>query len=82
MPPLLLQIIGAVAEFERAIIKERQREGIRAAQKSGKQMGRAKALTPVQVEEIKARVAKGETKKGLAQEYGISRQTLYAALVP
>ncbi len=77
---LQLQIIGAVAEFERAIIKERQREGIRAAQKAGKQMGRAKALTPSQVEEIKARIAKGEAKKALAHEYGISRQTLYASL--
>ncbi|MGE4506791.1 MAG: helix-turn-helix domain-containing protein [Desulfovibrionaceae bacterium] len=35
---------------------------------------------PEQVEEIKARVDAGEEKKALAQEYGVSRQTLYRAI--
>ena len=72
--------MGAFAEFERSIIKERQLEGIRMAQKKGIRFGRNKSLSPEQVEEIKARLASGETKKALAQEFGVSRQTLYTAI--
>jgi DNA invertase Pin-like site-specific DNA recombinase len=43
---LQLQIIGAVAEFERALIKERQREGIAKAKSMGKHLGRERKLTP------------------------------------
>lgn len=74
---LQLQIIGAVAQFERAIIKERQREGIAKAQAKGKHCGRSAKLSAVQVGEIRARIEAGEEKKQLAMEYGISRQTLY-----
>jgi len=77
---LQLQIIGAVAEFERAIIRERQREGIAKAQANGKHCGRKAKLKPEQVEELKARAEAGEEKKALAVEYGISRQTLYRLL--
>lgn len=77
---LQLQMMGAFAEFERAMINERQREGIAAAKKKGKQIGAKPKLTPEQVAEIRVRVASGEQKKALAQEYGISRQTLYTAL--
>lgn len=77
---LMLQIIGAVAEFERALIRERQKEGIAAAKRKGKQIGAKRKLTEAQVQEIRERADKGETKKALAQEFGISRQTLYDAL--
>lgn len=77
---LMLQMMGAFAEFERALIKERQREGIAAAQAAGKSCGRKPKLTLDQIEEIKARVAAGEEKKALAQAYGVSRQTIYSAL--
>ena len=77
---LQLQIIGAVAEFERALIRERQREGIALAKRAGKHLGRPAKLTQEQAKEILARAAKGEEKKALAEEYGVSRQTLYALL--
>lgn len=77
---LMFQIIGAVAQFERSIIKERQREGIAKAQAKGKHCGRKSKLTLEQVDDIKARIDKGEEKKSLAQEYGISRQTLYRVI--
>jgi len=77
---LQLQIIGAVAEFERALIRERQREGIALAKRAGKHLGRPSKLTQEQAKEILARAAKGEEKKALAEEYGVSRQTLYALL--
>jgi len=77
---LQLQIIGAVAQFEREIIKERQREGIAKAQAQGKHCGRKPKLTQAQVSEIKTRIKAGEEKKVLATEYGVSRQTLYRVI--
>ncbi|MEN8251542.1 MAG: recombinase family protein [Bacteroidota bacterium] len=80
MNKLMLQMMGAFAEFERALIKERQREGIAKAKEMGKQIGRKRVLDDMQVQEIRTRVANGETKSALAKEHGISRQTLYTAL--
>lgn len=77
---LQLQVIGAVAEFERALIRERQREGIAAAKKAGKRLGRKPALGDDQVREIMDRMKAGETVTSLANEYGISRETVYQAL--
>jgi DNA invertase Pin-like site-specific DNA recombinase len=80
MSNLLLSLLGAVAEFERSMIRERQREGIELAKKAGVYKGRKPSLTPVQVAEIRKRVRAGETKTRLAAEYRVSRQTLYTAL--
>jgi DNA invertase Pin-like site-specific DNA recombinase len=80
MSNLLLSLLGAVAEFERSMIRERQREGIELAKKKGVYKGRKPSLGSVQVAEIRKRVASGEKKSALATEYRISRQTLYAAL--
>ena len=77
---LMFQMLGAFAEFERSLIKERQREGIALAKKEGRQLGRKQALSPEQEIEVRARAAKGEEKKALALEFGISRQTLYRML--
>jgi DNA invertase Pin-like site-specific DNA recombinase len=80
MSNLLLSLLGAVAEFERSMIRERQREGIALAKKAGVYKGRKPSLKPKQIAEIRKRAAAGEKKTGLAAEYGISRQTLYSAL--
>lgn len=80
MANLLLSLLGAVAEFERSMIRERQREGIALAKKAGVYKGRKPSLTPEQVKEIRRRAKAGEQKTGLAAEYGVSRQTLYSAL--
>jgi DNA invertase Pin-like site-specific DNA recombinase len=80
MSNLLLSLLGAVAEFERSMIREQQREGIALAKKAGVYKGRKPSLTAAQVAEIRKRVAAGEKKAGLAIEYRISRQTLYSAL--
>ena len=80
MNKLMLQMMGAFAEFERALIKERQREGIAKAKQMGKQIGRKRVLTDEQVQDIENRVANGEPKTLLAEEYKISRQTLYTEL--
>lgn len=80
MHKLMFQMMGAFAEFERSMIRERQREGIAAARKLGKRIGAKPKLSPEQISEITRRVAAGEQKKVLAQEFCISRQTLYNAL--
>jgi DNA invertase Pin-like site-specific DNA recombinase len=80
MQNLMFQMIGAVAQFERALIKERQMEGIKNALKKGVKFGAQQKLSEEQVKEIKQRVAQGDQKKALAEEYGVSRQTLYTAL--
>ena len=69
--------MGAFAEFERALLKERQREGIALAKKRGAYRGRKPALSPVQIADLKARIDQGEKKATIAREMGISRETLY-----
>lgn len=80
MSKLMLQMMGAFAEFERNLLRERQAEGIAKAKAAGKYKGRKRALSQAQVSEIRSRLAEGEKKAALAAEYGVSRQTLYAAL--
>jgi DNA invertase Pin-like site-specific DNA recombinase len=80
MANLLLSVMGAFAEFERALIGERQREGIALAKQRGAYRGRRKALVTNQVIQLHQRVSAGEPKATLAREYGISRQTLYQYL--
>ena len=81
MPRLLLSMMGAVAEFERALIKERQREGIEQAKKRGVYSikGRTK-LSKEQIAEIKQRADQRASKSQLAREFGICRATLYKYL--
>ncbi|WP_443192648.1 recombinase family protein [Methylomonas aurea] len=80
MANLLLSVMGAFAEFERALIRERQREGIALAKQRGAYRGRKKALSTEQVAELQSRASAGEQKAKLAREYGISRETLYQYL--
>ena len=78
MSHLLLSVMGAFAQFERDLIRERQREGIALAKlREGAYTGRKHSLTPVQAKELCRRVATGESKTTLAGEFGVSRQTLY-----
>ena len=80
MANLMLSVMGAFAEFERALIRERQREGIALAQKRGAYRGRKKALSLEQVTELRQRVAAGEQKAKLARAFGVSRETVYQSL--
>src|SRR5215204_2223248 len=80
MASLMLSVMGAFAEFERSLIKERQREGIALAKRRGAYRGRKKSLSPQEVAELRQRVAAGISKAQVAREGGISRQTLYQYL--
>lgn len=81
MQELMLQMLGAFAQFERSLIKERQLEGIEAAQKNGIKFGAPNKLTADQIAAIKVKAAvPGVDKKALAKEYNVSRPTLYSVL--
>ncbi|MBF0201901.1 MAG: recombinase family protein [Desulfamplus sp.] len=77
MAKLMLSVMGAFAEFERSLIRERQREGIALAKAKGAYKGRKKALNLEQVAELQKRLGAGCPKARAAREFGISRQTLY-----
>ena len=80
MANLMLSVMGAFAEFERALIRERQREGITLAKQRGAYKGRKKTLTPERAAELAQRAAGGVPKSVLARDYGISRETVYQYL--
>ena len=80
MAHLLLSVMGAFAEFERALMRERQQEGIALAKKRGVYKGRKPALQPDQVAELRQKAQAGAKKARLAREYGISRETVYQYL--
>lgn len=77
MSRLILQVMGAFAQFERELINERRREGQALARAKGKHMGRPALLQPETIEQIRTRLAAGEKRMELAKEYGISRSTIY-----
>lgn len=77
---LMLSVMGAFAEFERALIRERQREGIALAKQRGAFRGRKQALSGDEVTQLRQRAELGEQKAKLAREFGISRETLYRYL--
>lgn len=73
-----LSVMGVFAQFERDLIRERQREGIALAKlREGAYVGRKHSLNPTQAKELLRRVASGESKTALAGELAINRQTLY-----
>ena len=80
MANLMLSVMGAFAEFERSLIRERQREGIALAKQRGAYRGRKKSLNNHQIVELKQRIAAGEQKTLVAHNFGISRETLYQYL--
>jgi len=80
MANLMLSVMGAFAEFERALIRERQREGIALAKQRGVYRGRKRSLSDADIVALKSRVAAGEKKAQVARDFGISRETLYQYL--
>ena len=76
---LLLAMMGAVTEFERSLIRERQREGIALAKARGAYLGR-KPLSPDKIAEARRQVALGVPKSKVARDLKISRTSLYRYL--
>lgn len=72
-----LQILGAVAEFERAIIKERQLEGIAIAKANKVYKGRKRTMTVAKIKELIAPVEHGMPVVEVARKLGVNRRTVY-----
>ncbi|WP_330174739.1 recombinase family protein [Streptomyces sp. NBC_01498] len=77
---LMLQVVGAMAEFERSLIQERTRAGLDAARAQGRTGGRPAVMDADKLAAAKARRAKGESVTAVAKAVGVSRATLYRAL--
>ena len=76
---LMLTLLGGVAEFERSIMLERQREGIAKAKAAGKYKGR-KPTAMAKSDDVLALKAKGMKPNDIAKEVGIGRASVYRIL--
>ncbi|MEV7343171.1 recombinase family protein [Streptomyces sp. NPDC093544] len=74
---LFFQIIAAMAEFERSLIKDRTKAGLEAAKALGRTGGRPTVITDDLLVMAKARKTKGESVNDIAKALGVSRATLY-----
>ena len=80
---LVFHMLGAIAEFERALIRERTTAGLAEAKRRGKRGGRPRSLTPKDVSAARALMADGSlTAKEVAARFGVSKATLYRYLEP
>jgi len=77
---LLFHVLGAIAEFETALRKERQLEGIAHAQAQGVPFGRKHILTPGQRDELRQRRIGGVQIKDLMKDYRLSKSAIYIYL--
>ncbi|MGW7758387.1 recombinase family protein [Streptomyces violaceusniger] len=77
---LMLQVVGAMAEFERSLIKDRTRAGLEAAKAQGRMGGRPTVMDADKLAAAKARKAQGESVTAIAKALKVSRATLYRAL--
>lgn len=77
---LMLQIMGAVAEFERSLIRERQQEGIDKAKQEGRHLGRRWSMSLEDIQAARAMIEAGSPKAKVAAHFGVSRQSLYRNL--
>jgi putative DNA-invertase from lambdoid prophage Rac len=78
---MTMQVIAAVAEFERDLLVERTQAGLARAKAEGKSIGRPGALTHDQREDVIRRLDRGESVSALAREYATSRQTIMRARI-
>lgn len=77
MQKLMLSMMGSFAEFERSMIKERQREGIAKAKENGVYKGRAKTVDDGA---IRALVASGVSYRKAAEQLGVNLSTVQRAM--
>ncbi|MFR0693422.1 recombinase family protein [Enterobacterales bacterium AE_CKDN230030158-1A_HGKHYDSX7] len=74
---LMLNIMGSVAQFERAMIRERQREGVAKAKEKGVYKGRVKTVDD---DAVRAAVASGLSYRKAAESLGVSLSTVQRAM--
>jgi DNA invertase Pin-like site-specific DNA recombinase len=79
---LMLTMLGAIAEFENDLRKERQADGIALAKEKGVRLGRKSTLSDGQLEELRQNRAEGVKIKDLMAQYGLSKASVYRLLGP
>ncbi len=77
---LLYAVLGAVAQFERDVIRERVAAGMDAKRRRGERLGRKPALTPSQIAAARTMLEAGEAVQHVARVLRVGRSTLYRAL--
>lgn len=78
---LVFHLFGALAEFERNLIRERTQAGLQAARARGRSGGRKPALSPRAVREVRTLMADPDVRPAdVARRYGVSRSTVYRAV--
>ena len=78
---LLFDMIASLAQFERALIRERVNAGLEAARKRGRVGGRPRAISDERMEMIASALAQGRSKAEVARAFGVSRATLHREMV-
>ena len=73
---LTMNVINAVAEFERDLLIERTQAGLARAKAAGRKLGRPASLSPEQRQDVARRLDQGVTISTLAREFKTSRQTI------
>lgn len=77
---LLFHLFGALAQYERALTRERVNAGLAAAKRRGRHGGRPVAVEPEKLEAILAALDGGATKAAVCRNFGIPRSTLLDTL--
>ena len=77
---MVFHVMGALAQFERDLIRERTKAGLEAAKASGQQLGRPRALTSAQIRQARKLIDAGERPPIVARSFGVGASTLRAAL--
>jgi len=77
---LVFHIMGALAEFERDLVRERTEAGMKAARKRGKYVGRPKALSNGQIQHMCELLNKGKTQGEVLELLGVSANTIERTL--
>ena len=77
---LLFHLFGALAQYERALTRERVQAGLAAAERRGRRGGRPLAIGPERLEAIIAALDSGTSKAAVCRNFGIPRSTLIDTL--
>jgi len=73
---MTMNVINAVAQFERDLLIERTQSGLARAKAEGKSLGRPSALSTDQQVEVKEKIKNGEAISSIARQFETSRQTI------
>ena len=76
----LFNVFGALAQYERALARERAMAGLEAARRRGRRGGRPRAIEPEKLQAIVSVLENGASKAAVCRSFGVERTTLYHAL--